>query len=60
MLGDNCSARTIPYIENKNLSSSCSHEATTSKINDEQLFYHRFGSKIIYRQYYMNRIRDRE
>jgi Fe-S cluster assembly protein SufB len=41
MLGDNCSARTIPYIENKNLSSSCSHEATTSKINDEQLFYAR-------------------
>ena len=41
MLGDNCSARTIPYIENKNVSSNCSHEATTSKINDEQLFYAR-------------------
>ena len=41
MLGNNCSARTIPYIENKNVSSNCSHEATTSKINDEQLFYAR-------------------
>ena len=41
MLGNNCSTRTIPYIENKNLSSNCSHEATTSKINDEQLFYAR-------------------
>ena len=39
MLGSNCSASTIPYIENKNASSNCSHEATTSKLDDEQLFY---------------------
>jgi Fe-S cluster assembly protein SufB len=39
MLGSNCSANTIPYIENKNSSSNCNHEATTSKLDDEQLFY---------------------
>ena len=39
MLGSNCSASTIPYIENKNASSNCSHEATTSKLDDDQLFY---------------------
>ena len=39
MLGSNCSASTIPYIENKNASSHCNHEATTSKLDEEQLFY---------------------
>jgi len=39
MLGSNCNASTIPYIENKNASSNCSHEATTSKLDDDQLFY---------------------
>ena len=39
MLGSNCSAHTVPYIENKNSSSHCNHEATTSKLDDEQLFY---------------------
>ena len=39
MLGSNCSANTIPYIENRNSKSSCSHEATTSKLDDDQLFY---------------------
>ena len=39
MLGSNCSANTIPYIVNKNNKSDCSHEATTSKLDDEQLFY---------------------
>ena len=39
MLGSNCSANTIPYIENRNSKSDCSHEATTSKLDDEQLFY---------------------
>ena len=39
MLGSNCSAHTVPYIENKNASSNCNHEATTSKLDDEQLFY---------------------
>ena len=39
MLGGNCSANTIPYIENKNSTSNCSHEATTSKLDEDQLFY---------------------
>ena len=39
MLGSHCSASTVPYIENKNSTSNCSHEATTSKLDDEQLFY---------------------
>ena len=39
MLGSNCSAHTVPYIENRNASSNCSHEATTSKLDDDQLFY---------------------
>ncbi len=39
MLGSNCNASTIPYIENQNSKSDCSHEATTSKLDDEQLFY---------------------
>ena len=39
MLGSHCSASTVPYIENKNASSNCSHEATTSKLDDDQLFY---------------------
>ena len=36
---DSCSANTVPYIENRNSSSNCNHEATTSKLDDEQLFY---------------------
>ena len=39
MLGSHCSASTVPYIENKNSTSNCSHEATTSKLDDDQLFY---------------------
>ena len=39
MLGSNCHASTIPIIENRNSTSNCSHEATTSKLDDEQLFY---------------------
>jgi len=39
MLGGDCSANTIPYIENRNDTSNCSHEATTSKLDEEQLFY---------------------
>jgi Fe-S cluster assembly protein SufB len=39
MLGGKCSANTIPYIENKNSTSNCSHEATTSKLDEDQLFY---------------------
>jgi Fe-S cluster assembly protein SufB len=39
LLGDRCSAHTFPYIEVKNGSSQVEHEASTSKISDEQLFY---------------------
>jgi len=39
MMGSKCSAITIPYIENENNTSNCNHEATTSKIDEEQLFY---------------------
>ena len=39
LMGNKCGAHTIPYIRNKNSSSTIEHEATTSKINDEQLFY---------------------
>jgi len=39
LIGDQCSAHTIPYIEAKNSSAVFEHEATTSKISDDQLFY---------------------
>ena len=39
LMGNKCGANTIPYIENKNSSSNVEHEATTSKISEEQLFY---------------------
>ncbi|MBN2618400.1 MAG: Fe-S cluster assembly protein SufB [Spirochaetales bacterium] len=39
LIGDECSAHTFPYIDTKNNSSVVEHEATTSKISDEQLFY---------------------
>ncbi len=39
MIGDTCGAHTVPYIEVKNNSSRVEHEATTSKVDDEQLFY---------------------
>ena len=39
LMGNKCGAHTIPYIENNNSSSNIEHEATTSKINEEQLFY---------------------
>ena len=39
LMGANCSAHTFPSIEVKNLSAHIEHEATTSKISDEQLFY---------------------
>ena len=38
-VGNKCGAHTIPYIENKNSTSDIEHEATTSKISDDQLFY---------------------
>lgn len=39
LLGSNCSANTYPYIEAKNATSQIEHEATTSKISEQQLFY---------------------
>ncbi len=39
LLGDRCGAHTIPYIEVHNPSAKVEHEATTSKIGDDQLFY---------------------
>ena len=39
LIGDTCSALTIPYIKSKNRSAKCEHEATTSKVSEEQLFY---------------------
>lgn len=39
LIGDKCGAHTVPYIEVKNNSSRCEHEATTSKVDNDQLFY---------------------
>ena len=38
LLGDACGAHTFPYIENKSPSATVEHEATTSKVSDDQLF----------------------
>ena len=38
LIGDRCGAHTFPYIENRNSSSVIEHEATTSKVSDDQLF----------------------
>ena len=39
LMGNKCGAHTIPYIKNKNSDSNVAHEATTSKISEDQLFY---------------------
>lgn len=39
LIGKNCGSHTVPYIENRNKGAVIEHEATTSKISDEQLFY---------------------
>jgi Fe-S cluster assembly protein SufB len=39
LLGDQCGAHTVPYIEVRNPSAQIEHEATTSKISEDQLFY---------------------
>src|SRR5690242_13166372 len=39
LLGDKCGAHTFPYIESKNSTAIIEHEATTSKIGEDQLFY---------------------
>ena len=39
LIGDQCGAHTVPYIESQNPSAQIEHEATTSRISDDQLFY---------------------
>ncbi|HCQ84318.1 MAG TPA: Fe-S cluster assembly protein SufB, partial [Verrucomicrobiales bacterium] len=39
LIGDQCGAHTFPYIEAKNTTASIEHEATTSKIGEDQIFY---------------------
>ncbi|MFT5175240.1 MAG: Fe-S cluster assembly protein SufB [Gammaproteobacteria bacterium] len=39
LMGDRCGAHTFPYMEVKNSTATVEHEATTSKISDDQLFY---------------------
>jgi len=39
LIGDQCAAHTLPYIEVRNPTAKVEHEATTSKIGDDQLFY---------------------
>ena len=38
LIGDRCGAHTFPYIENRNASAVIEHEATTSKVSDDQMF----------------------
>ncbi len=39
LIGDRCGAHTVPYIESRNPTAKVEHEATTSKISEDQLFY---------------------
>jgi len=39
LIGETCGAHTVPYIESRNRSARVEHEATTSKISEDQLFY---------------------
>ncbi len=39
LIGDRCGAHTVPYIESKNRNAILEHEATTSRISEDQLFY---------------------
>ena len=39
LVGNNCGAHTVPYIDSRNNSAIVEHEASTSKINEDQLFY---------------------
>jgi len=39
LIGNQCGAHTVPYIESRNSTAQTEHEATTSKISDEQMFY---------------------
>jgi len=39
LMGDKCGANTFPYIEVENDSAKVEHEATTSKVGEDQIFY---------------------
>ncbi len=39
LIGDRCGAHTVPYVENRRADAQLEHEATTTKLSDEQLFY---------------------
>jgi Fe-S cluster assembly protein SufB len=39
LIGDRCGAHTVPYIESRNPTAKVEHEATTSRIAEDQLFY---------------------
>jgi Fe-S cluster assembly protein SufB len=39
LIGDQCAAHTVPYLEVRNASSSVEHEASTTKVSEEQVFY---------------------
>ncbi len=39
LIGDQCGAHTVPYVESRNPKAHLEHEATTSKISEDQLFY---------------------
>ena len=39
LMGNRCGAHTVPYIESRNATAQVEHEATTSKISEDQLFY---------------------
>jgi Fe-S cluster assembly protein SufB len=39
LIGDQCGAHTFPYLEVRNPTSKVEHEATTSKLSEDQLFY---------------------
>ena len=39
LIGDQCGAHTVPYIESRNKTANLEHEATTSKISEDQMFY---------------------
>ncbi|WP_075883977.1 Fe-S cluster assembly protein SufB [Candidatus Protochlamydia sp. W-9] len=54
LVGDKCSANTFPYIEVGNATSQVEHEASTSKMNEEQLFY--FQSRGISKENAVNMI----
>ena len=39
LIGDKCGAHTVPYLEIRNPTAKVEHEATTSKISEDQMFY---------------------